>query len=122
PELKAFEDKALSAQERALARERSLFEKLLDQLAPAIPALQKAAAALAALDVLTNLAERADALRLTRPSFAAEPSIAILGGRHPVVEQQVESFIPNDVTLAQDRRLLIVTRPTMGGKSTHKRQ
>ena len=122
PELKTFEDKALSAQERALAREKWLFERLLDDLAPAIPKLQDAAAALATLDVLANLAERANALRLTRPTFAAEPGIAILGGRHPVVELEVESFIPNDVDLAQDRRLLIVTGPNMGGKSTYMRQ
>jgi len=122
PELKTFEDKALSAQERALAREKFLFERLLDELAPSIPELQDAAAALATLDVLANLAERADALRLTRPTFTSEAGIAIRGGRHPVVEQQVESFIPNDVTLAQDRRLLIVTGPNMGGKSTYMRQ
>jgi len=122
PELKTFEDKALSAQERALAREKWLFERLLDDLSPAIPVLQDAATALATLDVLANLAERADALRLTRPTFVAESGIAIRGGRHPVVEGQVESFIPNDVTLAQDRRLLIVTGPNMGGKSTYMRQ
>jgi DNA mismatch repair protein MutS len=122
PELKTFEDKALSAQERALAREKFLFEQLLDELAPAIPALQQAAAALAALDVLVNLAQRADALSLVRPSFVEAPGIAIRGGRHPVVAQQVESFIPNDVTLARDRRLLIVTGPNMGGKSTYMRQ
>jgi len=122
PELKTFEDKALSAQERALARERLLYERLLDQLAPAIPKLQAAASALATLDVLANLAERADALRLARPSFVAEPGIAIRGGRHLVVEQQVDSFIPNDVELSQDRRLLIVTGPNMGGKSTYMRQ
>ena len=122
PELKTFEDKALSAQERALAREKWLFERLLDDLAPAIPALQARRQALATLDVLANLAERADALRLTRPTFVAEPGITIRGGRHPVVERQVESFIPNDVALAQDRRLLIVTGPNMGGKSTYMRQ
>ena len=122
PELKTFEDKALSAQERALAREKMLFERVLDELAPAIPSMQQAAVALATLDVLANLAERADALRLTRPAFADEPGIAIRGGRHPVVQQQVESFIPNDVNLAQDRRLLIVTGPNMGGKSTYMRQ
>ena len=122
PELKSFEDKALSAQERALAREKWLFERLLDDLAPAIPRLQTAASALTTLDVLANLAERADALRLTRPSFVSEPGIAIRGGRHPVVEQQVDSFVPNDVTLAQDRRLQIVTGPNMGGKSTYMRQ
>ncbi|MEJ7671025.1 MAG: DNA mismatch repair protein MutS [Casimicrobiaceae bacterium] len=122
PELKTFEDKALSAQERALAREKLLFEGLLDALTPAIEPLQKAAAALALLDVLANLAERADALQLVRPTFVAEAGIAMHGGRHPVVEQQVESFIPNDVTLARDRRLLIVTGPNMGGKSTYMRQ
>jgi DNA mismatch repair protein MutS len=84
--------------------------------------LQDAAAALATLDVLANLAERADALRLTRPAFVAEAGFAIRGGRHPVVERQVESFIPNDVVLARDRRLLIVTGPNMGGKSTYMRQ
>jgi DNA mismatch repair protein MutS len=122
PELKAFEDKALSAQERALAREKLLFERLLADLAPAIAALQKAAAALAALDVLATLAERADALALVRPTFAATPGLAIRGGRHPVVEQQVEEFIANDLALRPDRRLLIVTGPNMGGKSTYMRQ
>src|SRR5439155_10355280 len=82
PELKTFEDKALSAQERALAREKVLYERLLDELAPAIPVLQAAATAVATLDVLANLAERADALRLTRPSFTATPGITIRGGRH----------------------------------------
>jgi DNA mismatch repair protein MutS len=122
PELKSFEDKALSAQERALAREKLLFEQLLADLLAAIPALQKAAAALAALDVLANLAERADALSLVRPSFVQEPGLVIRGGRHPVVAQQVESFIPNDVSLSRERRLLIVTGPNMGGKSTFMRQ
>jgi DNA mismatch repair protein MutS len=122
PELKTFEDRALSAQERALAREKLLYDQLLDALAPAIPALQAMGSALALLDVLANLAERADALRLTRPAFVPEPGIAIHGGRHPVVERQVESFVPNDVVLAADRRLLIVTGPNMGGKSTYMRQ
>jgi len=122
PELKAFEDKALSAQERSLAREKLLFEALVADLAPAIPALQRAAAALASLDVLANLAERALALRLARPRFTAEPGIAIRRGRHPVVERQVDDFVPNDVALARDRRLLVVTGPNMGGKSTYMRQ
>jgi DNA mismatch repair protein MutS len=122
PELKAFEDRALSAQERALARERVLFEELLDRLASAIPVLQTAAAALALLDVLSNLAERADALDLVRPQFSEEPGIEIVGGRHPVVAQQVDTFVPNDVKLNADRRLLIVTGPNMGGKSTYMRQ
>jgi DNA mismatch repair protein MutS len=122
PELKAFEDRALSAQERALARERHLFDELLDLLAPAIAVLQSAAGALALLDVLANLAERADALDLVRPTFRREPGIEIRGGRHPVVQQQVETFVPNDVELGSDRRLLIVTGPNMGGKSTYMRQ
>jgi len=122
PELKTFEDRALSAQERALAREKILYEELLRALAPAIPALQAAAAALAGLDVVANLAERADALSLVRPRFAAEPGIAIRGGRHLVVERQVEHFVPNDTQLGGERRLLIVTGPNMGGKSTYMRQ
>ncbi|MCC6196639.1 MAG: DNA mismatch repair protein MutS, partial [Burkholderiales bacterium] len=111
PELKAFEDRALSAQERALARERHLYAELLERLAPAIPALQDVANALATLDVLANLAERAVALDLARPGFAREPGIDIRGGRHLVVERQVESFVPNDVLLGGDRRLLVVTGP-----------
>ncbi|MEP7183922.1 MAG: DNA mismatch repair protein MutS [Betaproteobacteria bacterium] len=122
PELRTFEDKALSAQERALAREKLLYERLLVDLAPAIPALQRCAAALATLDVLTNLAERAVALDLAQPVFVAETGIAIRAGRHPVVERQVDAFIPNDLDLRPDRRLLIVTGPNMGGKSTYMRQ
>ncbi len=122
PELKAFEDRALSAQERSLAREKLLYEGLLAELAAAIPALQAAGAALATLDVLATLAERAAALGLVRPTFVPAPGLAIRGGRHPVVERQVESFIPNDLDLAPDRRLLIVTGPNMGGKSTYMRQ
>jgi DNA mismatch repair protein MutS len=122
PELKAFEDRALSAQERSLAREKLLYEGLLAELAAAIPALQAAGAALATLDVLATLAERAGALGLVRPTFVPAPGLAIRGGRHPVVERQVESFIPNDLDLAPDRRLLIVTGPNMGGKSTYMRQ
>ncbi len=122
PELKTFEDRALSAQERALAREKLLYDELLTALAPAIPVLQAAACALATVDVLANLAERAQTLNLVRPTLAREPGIAIRGGRHPVVERQVESYVPNDVLLGGDRRLLIVTGPNMGGKSTYMRQ
>ncbi|MEO5700407.1 MAG: DNA mismatch repair protein MutS [Casimicrobiaceae bacterium] len=122
PELKAFEDKALSAQERALARERVLFDAVLDDLLPAIPALQSLAEALARLDVLANFAERAEALDLVAPSFIDDACLAIRGGRHPVVERQVETFIANDVDLRPDRRLVIVTGPNMGGKSTYMRQ
>src|SRR6185436_15288560 len=96
PELKTFEDRALSAQERALAREKLLYEALLDALAPVIPELQAVAGALAQLDVLADLAERAEALGLVRPMFVREPGIEIRGGRHPVVERMVESFVPND--------------------------
>jgi DNA mismatch repair protein MutS len=122
PELKAFEDKALSAQERALAREKQLFEALVTTLAEALPALQRAAGALASLDVLAALADRAHALGWVRPAFSTEPGVRIEAGRHPVVERQVEHFIPNDVVLAPDRRLLVVTGPNMGGKSTYMRQ
>jgi DNA mismatch repair protein MutS len=122
PELKTFEDKALSAQERALAREKLLFEALLAELGPAVPALARAAAALAALDVLATFAERAEALDLVRPVFVAATGLTVRGGRHPVVEKQVEAFIPNDLVLSPARRLLIVTGPNMGGKSTYMRQ
>ncbi len=122
PELKAFEDRALSAQDRALAREKLLYEQLLADLAPAIPVLQKAGMALASLDVLAALAERAAALDFARPAFAPAPGLTIRGGRHPVVERQVDAFIPNDLDLGPGRRLLIVTGPNMGGKSTYMRQ
>ena len=122
PELKAFEDKALSAQERALARERVLFDALLTDLAPAVPALQAAALALASLDVLATHAVQAASLRWTQPTFSDTPGISIRGGQHPVVAAQVEHFIPNDVSLSPARRLLIVTGPNMGGKSTYMRQ
>ncbi len=122
PELKTFEDKALSAQERALARERKLYDEIVAALEPSIGALQRAALALASLDVFTAHAELAAALRWTRPRFSAEPMISIRGGRHPVVEGQVEHFIPNDLSLGAARRMLIVTGPNMGGKSTYMRQ
>jgi len=122
PELKAFEDKALSAQERALARERVLFDALLTELAAAVPALQRAASALASLDVLTTHAVQAATLRWTQPTFSAAPGISVRGGQHPVVAAQVEHFIPNDVSLNPERHLLIVTGPNMGGKSTYMRQ
>jgi DNA mismatch repair protein MutS len=122
PELKTFEDKALSAEERALAREKALFDELLRQLAPAIPALQDAALSLATLDVLTMHAEQAQAHGWSQPAFMSSPGLTIRGGRHPVVETQVEHFIPNDLSLDPARRLLIVTGPNMGGKSTYMRQ
>jgi len=122
PELAAFEAKALSAQERALACERRLFDDLLSQLGPAIAPLQAVASALATLDVLAALTERADALRLARPQFSDEVGIAIEGGRHLVVERQVDAFVPNDLALGAGRRLLVITGPNMGGKSTYMRQ
>jgi DNA mismatch repair protein MutS len=122
PELKTFEDKALSANERALAREKFLYEQLLDQLAPHIAALQRIAAAIAELDVLATFAERAATLNFSAPQFSGEPQISITQGRHPVVEEQVEQFTPNDTTLNEARRMLLITGPNMGGKSTYMRQ
>ena len=122
PELKTFEDKALSANERALAREKFLYDQLLDQLAPFIPQLQRIAAAIAELDVLATFAERAATLNLSAPEFSDEPQINIKQGRHPVVESQVDTFTPNDTTLNDGRRMLLITGPNMGGKSTYMRQ
>ncbi len=122
PELKAFEDKALSANERALAREKFLYEQLLDQLAPHIAALQRIAAAIAELDVLATFAERAATLNFSAPQFVDDAVLKISKGRHPVVEAQVEQFIANDTDLHDARRMLLITGPNMGGKSTYMRQ
>ncbi len=122
PELKAFEDKALSAQDRALAREKALFDALLESLTPHVPGLLSIAAALAEIDVLASQAERAGTLRLNAPEYSEEPGIVIRGGRHPVVEAQVAHFIPNDVSLTRSRQMLLITGPNMGGKSTYMRQ
>ena len=122
PELKAFEDKALSANERALAREKLLFDQVLDVLAAHIPALQRIARALALLDGLAALAEAALRYGYVQPRFVDTPGLNIVGGRHPVVERQVESFIRNDARLAATRRMLMITGPNMGGKSTFMRQ
>ena len=126
PELKAFEDKALSANDRALAREKFLYEQLLDQLAPFIPQLQRIAAAIAELDVLATFAERASTLNFCAPQFSDDAQINIIKGRHPVVETQIQSqsgrFTPNDTTLNDTRRTLLITGPNMGGKSTYMRQ
>jgi DNA mismatch repair protein MutS len=123
PELKAFEDKVLSARERSLACEKALYEELLDLLAGHLPALQGAAAAVAELDALANLAERADELNWTRPQLAEQGGIAIRAGRHPVVEQVSSTpFVPNDLELSPEQRLLVITGPNMGGKSTYMRQ
>jgi DNA mismatch repair protein MutS len=123
PELKEFEDKVLSARDRALAREKQLYEALLDQLIARLAELQTTAAALAALDVLANLAERAVTLRYTAPELTDEPVVEISEGRHPVVEQFMDQpFVPNDLQLHEGRRILVITGPNMGGKSTYMRQ
>ena len=123
PELKAFEDKALSAQSRALARERQLYDELLDILIAQIAPLQETAAALAELDVLSNLTERALNLDLCRPTFTEQPLLEIKQGRHLVVESVLTTpFVANDVNMDDDTRMLIITGPNMGGKSTYMRQ
>ncbi|WP_374437029.1 DNA mismatch repair protein MutS [Inhella sp.] len=127
PELKAFEDKALSASERALAREKFLFERLLDDLGGFVQALATVARALASLDVLAALAERAATLNWCAPEFVSYPCIDIQAGRHPVVEARLAetkgiAFQPNDCRLDAKRRLLVITGPNMGGKSTFMRQ
>ncbi|HET7546969.1 MAG TPA: DNA mismatch repair protein MutS [Usitatibacter sp.] len=122
PELKAFEDKALAAGERALAREKALYEELLAALNRHLALLQRIAGAAAELDALASLAASAEALNLARPEFTAEERIDIAEGRHLVVESQVEHFIPNDTSLARARQLLLITGPNMGGKSTYMRQ
>jgi DNA mismatch repair protein MutS len=122
-ELKAFEDKVLGARDKALAREKQLFEDLLDHLTARLPALQATAGAIAELDVLACFAERAATLDCVQPELSEEPVLRIEGGRHPVVERASgEPFIPNDVCLDDSRRMLIITGPNMGGKSTYMRQ
>ncbi len=127
PELKAFEDKALSAQDRALAREKLLYEQVIDQLQTHLEALSGLARALASLDALAALTERATTLGWCRPQFVREPCIAIEAGRHPVVEARLletgtGNFMPNDCRLDAGRRMLVITGPNMGGKSTFMRQ
>ena len=127
PELKAFEDKALSAQDRALAREKWLYDQLLDDLQAHVPALTRLAGALAALDALTALAERSLTLNWCCPQFTREPGIEIVQGRHPVVESRLAetsggAFIANDTRLGPKQRMQVITGPNMGGKSTYMRQ
>ena len=123
PELKAFEDTALSSYSRALQREKYLYDELLDQLIATLKPLQIMASSLAYLDVFATLAERAAELNLTAPSFTETPGISIKKGRHPVVEQvTTHPFIPNDIELNPERRMLLITGPNMGGKSTYMRQ
>ncbi len=123
PELKEYEDKVLTSKGKALALEKQLYEQLFDLLLPHLEALQKSAAALAELDVLVNLAERADALNYSCPVFTDKPGIKLVEARHPVVEQVLsEPFIANPLNLSPQRRMLIITGPNMGGKSTYMRQ
>ena len=123
PELKTFEDKALSSKSRALAREKHLYEELLEHLAGSLERLQALSAGVSELDVLNNLAERAYSLGFVRPILSEDAAIEIEDGRHPVVEQTLSApFIANDVHLDDDARLLIITGPNMGGKSTYMRQ
>ncbi|WP_038199281.1 DNA mismatch repair protein MutS [Xenorhabdus bovienii] len=123
PELKEYEDKVLTSKGKALAIEKALYEELFDLLLPHLAELQTSAEALSELDVLANLAERAETLNYTCPTLSDKTGIQITGGRHPVVEQVLsEPFISNPLTLSSQRRLLIVTGPNMGGKSTYMRQ
>jgi len=127
PELKAFEDKALSAQDRALAREKLLYDQVIDQLQQQLEPLSALARALAGLDALAALAERAATLNWCRPQFVREPALHIEAGRHPVVEARLAetgagAFMANDCRLDANRRMLVITGPNMGGKSTFMRQ
>ena len=123
PELKNFEDRILSARGRALAREKYLYDELLDRLSAQLAPLQMTSAAVSELDVLVSFAERALTLNLSKPHLTEAPGISIRGGRHPVVEQvRTEPFIANDLELGPERTMLIVTGPNMGGKSTYMRQ
>ncbi len=123
PELKQFEDKVLGSRDRALARERELFDGLLDRLIAELAPLKRLAAALALVDVLASLAERAVSLRYVQPELTDVPGLRIEGGRHPVVERVLDDpFVPNDLELKDGRRMLVITGPNMGGKSTYMRQ
>ena len=122
-ELKSFEDKVLSAKEKSLSFEKALYEELLNIIAASLIPLQQCAAALAELDVLVNFAERAETLNLSQPTLLDKPGITIEGGRHLVVEQVSNiPFVPNDLSFSNQRRMLVVTGPNMGGKSTYMRQ
>jgi DNA mismatch repair protein MutS len=122
PELKSFEDKVLSANERALAREKALYDQVLEQLASHISTLQKSASAVAILDVLCCFTERAESLGYVQPQFVKDSLLDIEAGRHPVVEEIMQPFVANDVMLSPYRQLILITGPNMGGKSTFMRQ
>jgi DNA mismatch repair protein MutS len=122
-ELKAFEDKVLSAKDKSLVFEKYLYDELLTSIGTQITVLQQCATALAELDVLVNFAERADSLNLSQPTLVTKPGIQIESGRHLVVEQISDiPFVPNDLNLSTSRRMLVITGPNMGGKSTYMRQ
>ncbi|HTV77189.1 MAG TPA: DNA mismatch repair protein MutS [Steroidobacteraceae bacterium] len=123
-ELKSFEDKVLSARERALARERELYDIVLTELIGRLGPLQATAAAVAEFDALASLADRACALQWIQPQLTSQPRLHIEAGRHPVVERFLASgsFVPNDLALDERRRMLVITGPNMGGKSTYMRQ
>jgi len=122
-ELKEFEDKVLSARERSMNREKSLYEKLLTDLSNHLPALKQCARAVAELDVLCNMAERSVSNQWSRPTFNNEPGIRYNAGRHPVIEATLKDpFVPNDLHLDSKRRMFLITGPNMGGKSTYMRQ
>lgn len=123
PELKAHEDKVLNSKSKALALEKQLWEQLFDLLLPHLERFQALASALSQLDVLQNLAERAESLDYCRPTLTQSIGLQIQAGRHPVVEQVMnDPFIANPITLHQQRKMLIITGPNMGGKSTYMRQ
>ncbi len=123
PELKAFEDEALSSTSRALARERVLFAELMASIEPLLASLMSTSTAIAELDVLISFAERANSLRWCEPTFVTGHSISIRAGRHPVIESaRTEAFVPNDLQFDSTRRMLVITGPNMGGKSTYMRQ
>lgn len=123
PELKSFEDKVLGAREKSLARERALYDEVLQQLADRLGPLQSTASAIADLDALATFAERAASLRWSPPVLSRQPALRITAGRHPVVERFLnEPFVPNDIALDAATRMLVITGPNMGGKSTYMRQ
>src|SRR5690606_29746315 len=122
PELKGFEDKVLSARDRALSREKWLYEQLLDTMQDWVTPLQRCAQAIAELDVYLALASHARGNEWVAPHLAEPPGIDIDAGRHPVVEHTIEQFTPNSCLMDQDRRMLLITGPNMGGKSTYMRQ
>lgn len=121
PELKAFEDKALSAKDRSLAREKELWDQLLSRLQIYVQPLLDAASAVAAVDTLLSFAKHASAADWVKPTMSSVPGIELTGARHPVVEHALEHYVPNDCTLTPSRRLLVITGPNMGGKSTYMR-